>query len=85
MKKLYVEGVLFVKFKGEVPAERALSIIAEKGASVKRFLKHNQVYHIKLKADQSVEDGIKEFSGVAEVEYAEPNFQVSLPGHGSKN
>jgi general secretion pathway protein D len=85
MKKLYVEGELFVKFKGEVPAERALSIIAEKGASVKRFLKHNQVYHIKLKADQSVEDGIKEFSGVAEVEYAEPNFQVSLPGHGSKN
>ncbi|MEW6214365.1 MAG: hypothetical protein AB1478_04045, partial [Nitrospirota bacterium] len=56
----------------------ALTIISEKGASVVKFIENIKVYHIKLREGQSVEDAIKEFSAIPEVEYAEPNYKVKL-------
>jgi general secretion pathway protein D len=74
----YVEGELFVKFKEEIPEEKAQTLISQQGASVKRFLKYIKVYQIRLREGQSVEEAIKEYSAMPEVQYAEPNFQIKL-------
>jgi general secretion pathway protein D len=74
----YVEGELFVKFKDGVPEETALAIIFKKGASLMRVVSPIWLYQIKLKPGQSVEDGIKEFSKIPEVQYAEPNYRIKM-------
>jgi len=74
----YVEGELFVKFKEEIPEEKAQTLISQQGASMKRFLKYIKVYQIKLREGQSVEEAIKDYSAMREVQYAEPNFQIKL-------
>lgn len=79
-EKQYAEGELLVKFKEGVTDERAKEIISQKGASVIKFLESIKVYHIKLKEDQNVEDAVKEFSALPEVQYAEPNFKVKIQG-----
>ncbi|MDH7499407.1 MAG: type II secretion system secretin GspD [candidate division NC10 bacterium] len=79
-KGLYVEGEIFLKFKEEISPEKAMMLISQKGATVKRYMKYSRVYLVQLKRAQTVEDGIKEFSAMPEVEYAEPNFQVKVQG-----
>lgn len=78
VEKQYVEGELLVKFKEEVPAEKAFSIISEKGASVIKFIGDIKVYHIKLRKDQKVEEAVEEFSSIPEVHYAEPNYKMKM-------
>lgn len=77
-EKLYNEGELMVKFRDNVSKERALEIIAQKGASVKKYLEGINVYHIALKPEQDVEAAIQEFSSLPEVLYAEPNYKVKI-------
>jgi general secretion pathway protein D len=84
LKRVYVEGEVFVKFKAGIPEEKALSLISQKGASVKKFMKYIQVYQVQLKEGQSVEEGVKEFTALPEVEYAEPNFQIRVGETGGK-
>ncbi len=74
----YAEGEVLVKFKEGVSEGKALELISGKKATVIKFLENIKVYHIKLKGGQSVEDAIKEFSAVPEVEYAEPNYKIKL-------
>ncbi len=74
----FVSGELMVKFKEGVPDEKARSIISEKGATVIKFMDKLGVYLLRLKAKQSVEDAVEEFSGIPEVEFAEPNYIVSI-------
>ena len=78
LEKQYTEGELLVKFKEEVPAEKAFSIISEKGASVIKFIENIKVYHIKLRKDQKVEEAVEEFSSIPEVHYAEPNYKMKM-------
>lgn len=78
MEKQYVEGELLIKFKEEVTAEKALSIISEKGASVIKFIENIKVYHIKLRKGQGIEDAVEEFSSIPEVQYAEPNYKMKM-------
>ncbi len=78
VEKQYVEGELLIKFKEEVPAEKAFSIISEKGASVIKFIENIKVYHIKLRKDQKVEEAVEEFSSIPEVHYAEPNYKMKM-------
>jgi len=80
VKRLYVEGELFLKFKEGISHEKAMLLISQRGASLKKYMKYARVYRIKLRRAQTVEDGVKEFSAMPEVEYAEPNFQVKLEG-----
>jgi general secretion pathway protein D len=77
-EKLYIEGELMVKFKDNISKERALEIIAQKGASVKKYLEGINAYHIALKPGQEVEASVQEFSSLPEVLYAEPNYQVKI-------
>ncbi|MDH5768041.1 MAG: hypothetical protein OEZ31_03675, partial [Nitrospirota bacterium] len=78
VERQYVEGELLVKFKEDVPAETAFSIISEKGASVIKFIDNIKVYHIKLRKGQDVEEAAEEFSSIPEVQYAEPNYKMKM-------
>ncbi|MEW6002266.1 MAG: type II secretion system secretin GspD [Nitrospirota bacterium] len=78
------EGELLVKFKDNVTQDRAVSIISQEGASVLRFIESIKVYHIKLKEGQPVEEALKKFSTLPEVEYAEPNYVIKLQRQNQK-
>lgn len=78
VEKQYVEGELLIKFKEEVPDEKAFSIISEKGALVIKFIENIKVYHIKLRKGQGIEDAVEEFSSIPEIQYAEPNYKMKM-------
>jgi len=74
----YAEGELLIKFKEGVTEDKALSIISEKGASVIKFDGKTNLYNIKLRKAQPVEEALKEFMSIPEVLYTEPNFVFSV-------
>jgi general secretion pathway protein D len=78
VERIYEEGELLVKFKKEVSVEKALEAIINKDASLIRFIEETEVYHIKLKKGQSIEDAVKEFSVLPEVQSAEPNYKLKI-------
>lgn len=77
-EKLYTPDEIIVKFKENISKEKALEIIAQKGASVKKYLEGINAYHIILKPEQEVEAAVQEFSSLTEVLYAEPNYTVKI-------
>ncbi len=77
-EKHYAEGELLVRFREDVLYEDAESIISQKGASIIRYFEKNNLYHIKLRPEQEVEDAVREFTSIPEVEYAEPNYKVKI-------
>jgi general secretion pathway protein D len=74
----FTEGELLVKLKQGVNEDTAREIIAKKGASVVRYIEGIRVFHLRLPKGQAVEDGVKDFSSLPEVEYAEPNYVIKL-------
>ena len=74
----FIQGELLIKFKEGVNEDAAREIIAKKGASVVRYIDGIKVFHISLPKGQAVEDGMKDFSSLTEVEYAEPNYVMRL-------
>lgn len=77
-EKLYIPDEIIVKFKDDISKEKALEIIAQKGASVKKYLEGINAFHITLKPGQEVEAAVQEFSSLPEVLYAEPNYTVKI-------
>lgn len=77
-EKFYALGELLVRFRDDVPDDRALEIIAQHGASLIEHFKGIHLYHIGLKRGQDVEAAVKEFSSLTEVLYAEPNYKISI-------
>jgi general secretion pathway protein D len=77
-EKLYDQGELIVKFKDNISKERVLEILAQKGASVIKYLEGINAYHIALKPEEDVEAAVREFSSLPEVLYAEPNYKVKI-------
>lgn len=77
-EKHYIEGKLLLKFKEDVSKGKALEIISEKGASVIKLFEEIDIYHIKLRDDQTVEEAVIEFSTDSRVLYAKPNFKVKI-------
>lgn len=77
-EKQYAEGELLVKFKKDIPVEKVMEIILSKELSLIEFLKDLEIYRIKLKEGRTVEDAVKEFSDMPEVQYAEPNYMMKL-------
>lgn len=77
-EKQYAEGELLVKFKKNISVEKVLELIAKKNASLIRYLGAVDVYHIKLREGQSVDDAVREFLEIPEVEYAEPNYKIKI-------
>ncbi|MCL5022312.1 MAG: type II secretion system secretin GspD [Nitrospirae bacterium] len=74
----YLQGELMVKFREGVSDEAAREIIAKEGATVIRFLEGIKVYQIRLKKGEEVEDAMKEFAALSEVQYAEPNYTMRV-------
>ncbi len=77
-EKLYSPGELMVKFREDVSKDRATEILSQKGASVIKHFEDINVYHIKLRPKQEVDDAVKEFSSLPEVLYAEPNYKIKI-------
>lgn len=77
-EKSYAEGELLVKFRDGITEDMALEIISQKRALVIRYMKDINLYHIKLREGQTVEEAIKEFTDIPEVLYAEPNYKIKL-------
>lgn len=77
-ERRFAAGELLVKFKEGVTDDTARRIISDAGASVIKYLEGAKVYHIRLKKGQDVDEGIKEFSAMPEVQYAEPNYIVRM-------
>ena len=74
----YVQGELQVKFKGNIPDDRLFEILSAEEASLLRELQPKGLYLIKLKEEQDVKDAIEEFTSYEEVEYAEPNYILTI-------
>ena len=74
----YAQGELLIKFKDGVTEDKASSIISEKGASVIKLDGKTNLYNIKLRKAQPVEEALKEFMSIPEVLYTEPNFVFSV-------
>lgn len=74
----YAPGELLVTFKEGVTKDNALSIISQKGASVIKFTGDMNLYHIKLREGQSVEEALKDFMSAPEVLFTEPNYTFKI-------
>jgi hypothetical protein len=59
-----------------VSRDEAGAIISGKGASLIEVI--DQVYHIRLPKGKEVEEAVKEFSALPQVEYAEPNYMMKM-------
>ncbi|MBI4826892.1 MAG: hypothetical protein HY807_10820 [Nitrospirae bacterium] len=77
-EKQYIKDELLVRFQDDVSKEAAEEIISKQGASVINIMKGLNIYHIKLRPGQTVEEAINEFSSYPEVVYAEPNYKVNI-------
>ncbi|HTR44276.1 MAG TPA: type II secretion system secretin GspD [Thermodesulfovibrionales bacterium] len=72
----YAEGELLIKFKEGVSPDEAGAIISGKGSSLIEVI--DQVYHVRLPKGKEVEEAVKEFSALPQVEYAEPNYIIRM-------
>lgn len=76
----YADGELLVKFRDGVSDEEVRTIIASRGATIIRVIESIGVYHIALRKGQNVQEAIKEFGELPQVQYAEPNYTVTTQG-----
>jgi type II secretory pathway component GspD/PulD (secretin) len=77
-EKLYEKSELLVRFNKDVSGEKAEEIISANGASVIKFIEPLNLYLIRLKKKQDVEEAMALFASLPEVLYAEPNYKVKL-------
>jgi hypothetical protein len=76
--KPYAEGELLVKFKEGVSEAQIREVLRQTGTEVSKFLRIVKVYVLKLPPGATVEDMKKKFQTLPEVEYAEPNYTVTI-------
>jgi len=74
----YSGGELLVRFREGTPTDKAEGIISNMGATIIRYLDSERIYHIRLRPNQSVEDAVKEFTAIPDVEFAEPNYRLNI-------
>jgi general secretion pathway protein D len=74
----YVQGQLLVKFREDIPDEKALTLISQQGAAVMSVIGTTRVYLIRLKKGQSVTEALEAFLGLPGVELAEPNYAIRM-------
>ena len=75
-KPSYKEGELIVKFKvGLSDQKKKEKHTKHRGKLLKKF-RHQNLEHIQLAPDMSVEEAIAEYKADPDVEYAEPNYFV---------
>lgn len=77
-EKYYNPEELMVKFRDDVAKDRAIEILSQHSVSVIKYFEDINVYHIKLKKKQGVEDAMNEFTSLPEVLFAEPNYKIKI-------
>ncbi|HDY88603.1 MAG TPA: hypothetical protein ENH82_10915 [bacterium] len=77
-EKFYKSGEILVKFKDNVSSDNANKIISEKEASIIKHSEDVNIYRIKIKPKQEVEEAVEEFTSLEDVLYAEPNYRLKL-------
>ena len=76
--KPYVEGELLVKFKEGVSEAQIQEVLRQTETKVTEFLRTLKILVLKIPSGAAVEDMVKKFQALAEVEYAEPNRVVTI-------
>ncbi len=76
----YKEGEILVKFKEGVSPAQIEEINGRMGTEVRSVLSSIGVYVLKLPPGATVEAMVEKFCALPEVEYAEPNYKVSIRG-----
>jgi len=76
--KPYAEGELLVKFKAGVSEAAIQEVFRQNGTEVIRFLGSLKIYVLRLPPGTAVEGAVKKFRSLPEVEFAEPNYAVTL-------
>ncbi len=74
----YTEGELLVKFKEDVSAEKAKTLIVQQGAAEISVFGTPPVYLVRLKKGQSVKEALEAFLALPEVDLAEPNYSIHM-------
>lgn len=78
-EKAYVEGEILVKFKAGVTPEQIAGFNAQQGVTILDKIGGIEVYRLKLPAGRTVEAMQRMYGASPLVEYAEPNYRVSVP------
>jgi hypothetical protein len=79
-KPRFAPGEVLVKFKVGVTTERIEGIQEAYGLSLIKRLESIGVYRFKIPSGSTVEDTVKTLNEDLHVEYAEPNYTVSITG-----
>jgi hypothetical protein len=66
---------LLVKFKPGVTEQRIAEIVDGQGTAVLELIKRVSVYRVKITNGRSVEEAVRAYSQLPEVDYAEPNYR----------
>ena len=74
----YVPDELLVRFKKGIPAARADQVLAEKKAQGLHWIPALDVVVLRLPANFPVDQAVKAFNRIPEVEYAEPNYLLTI-------
>ncbi|MFA4918295.1 MAG: type II secretion system secretin GspD [Thermodesulfovibrionales bacterium] len=74
----FKQGELLVKFKEEVSEQRISEILSSEGASIISAPKSKGPHLLKLKEGQDVHKAVEIFAGYKEVEFAEPNYIMTM-------
>ena len=77
-EKPYAEGELLVKFKEGVSEAQIQEVLGQTGTKVTKFLPTLKIHVLKIPSGAAVEDMVKKFQALPEVEYAEPNRVVTI-------
>jgi general secretion pathway protein D len=79
-EQMYAEDRLLVKFHDDVTEERVLDILQKRKAAVLKTFEVENLYLVGLKKGRDVKKELKKFEKFPEVEYAEPDYRISING-----
>ena len=81
----FKQGELLVKFKEGVSEQRISEILSSEGASIISAPKSKGPHRLKLKEGQDVHKAAEIFAGYKEVEFAEPNYIMTMQNENFKS
>jgi general secretion pathway protein D len=81
----FKQGELLVKFKEGVSEQRISEILSSEGASIISAPKTKGPHLLKLKEGQDVHKAVGIFAGYKEVEFAEPNYIMTMQNENFKS
>ncbi len=74
----FVPGQLLIRFKPYITEEDAQEIVSNYGAKVIKYLNHLGIYLVEIGEEKSLDEALRYFRGLQEVDYAEPNYKLHI-------